>query len=137
MRRSLLAFGLSLFPLVALAAPQPGIDLGSLEHQWWECQEQPVPNQRVDQHLLCCSLADGHMLGDKEWRIANGHYEVNLENHWFIVPESVVIKLSKVCGEEPNADNRPMAKVWYTTNRDFDNNIASVVWYCFLPGTLY
>jgi hypothetical protein len=132
MRQWLLTIGLSLLPLVALANPPPGTALNSQEHKWWECLQQPS-----NKHQPCCSLSDGHVLGDKQWKISKDHYAVELEGHWFTVPNSAVIRLSKTCGEEPNADNRPMAKVWYAPNRDMNSSITSVVWYCFLPGTLY
>ena len=49
-------------PLRAMALPPPGTDLNSPEHKWWECWTQPVS------HKSCCSEADGHSLGDADWR---------------------------------------------------------------------
>lgn len=121
-----------LLPLTAVAHPPPGINLNSQEHEWWECQTRPGNPQQP-----CCSLADGHVLGDSQWKASKDHYEVNLEGHWFTVPNSVVIRPSKTCGKEPDINNRATAKVWYAPNRAIDGTITSVMWYCFLPGILY
>lgn len=123
---------LSGLPTAAAAHPPPGTDPSSREHKWWECQRQADTP-----HQPCCSLTDGHVLSDKQWKVLENHYQVELEGRWFVVPDSVVIATSNTCGTEPDADDRDTAKVWYAPNRAVDGSIMAVTWYCFLPGDMY
>jgi hypothetical protein len=132
MRSHLLIAILSVLPIAAAAHPPPGTDPSSREHEWWECQRQAD-----NPHQPCCSLTDGHVLSDRQWKVSENHYQVELEGRWFTVPDSAVIGTSKTCGAEPDADDRQTAKVWYAPNRAYDGSIMAVTWYCFLPGDVY
>jgi hypothetical protein len=53
---------LAMLATPALALPPSGVYRDGAEHNWWECQVQPVTK------LICCRASDGHVLRDDEWR---------------------------------------------------------------------
>ena len=126
-----LVVALALLPTVALARGNfpPGA-----EHDWWQCQKQPVTG------YSCCSEADGHVLKDEDWRLQDTDkgpiYQIRVEGQWFDVPASAVVNETAQCGPEPNPEHRAMAKVWYT-RYNAGNVIASLSIYCFEAGTMY
>lgn len=95
----------------AAAPPNPDPAL----HEWFD-------RQRSVRGILCCSIADGHILSDEEWRINGAFYEVFIRGEWHRVLPS---QLRDTAGG-PNPTGR--AIVWYAI-RDH------VVIYCFAPGT--
>ena len=116
----------------AHATPPPGTDLSSPEHAWWECHHDPTDGK------LCCSVSDGHVLKDDDWKIGpDGHYKIRVETRWFDVPPENVIQSSTLCGPEPSEENRSMAKVWYSPTVNENNSIESIKVYCFMSGQMY
>lgn len=73
----------------------------------------------------CCSNADGTALVDSDWDSKDGHYRVRIENQWWDVPDSSVIK-------EPNRDGRTI--VWPIYSRGLGD--LSIVIRCFMPGSM-
>ena len=112
----------------ALAAPPSGTD--SAEHRWWECHRQNKPPNQS-----CCSISDGHALGDNDWRGGSKGYEVKIEGIWWSVPQENVIGVG-LCGPEPDTDDQTSAKVWYAPEWDLDGKLKNVIFYCFMPGTM-
>lgn len=66
---------------------------------------------------LCCSISDGQIVTDSDWRSKDGRYEVFLFNRWITVDSAAVIK-------EPNLDGRTI--VW-----PYQQGIR-----CFMPGSM-
>jgi hypothetical protein len=131
---SMLAIG------VAYGAPPPGADLQSAEHRWWECWHAPdfdYGGYRVP-GSSCCSEADGHNLSDSDWRVKpdSSGYQVRVENAWFDVPPSAVVR-DQNCGPEPNVQHRAEAKVWYKINRGLSGAITALTIHCFRVGMEY
>lgn len=121
----------------ALALPPPGTDMSSPEHAWWECQKQNGTG------ISCCSVADGHVLNDDQWRKddARNVYQALIDGHWRDIDPKKIVQPSQQCGPEPNAEHRTMAKVWFSRNwypieggskEEEEPNI-----YCFMVGTEY
>ena len=120
------------FAFSASAAPPPGTNLSGPEHLWWECQHNNGES--------CCSLSDGHVIKDEDWRQDPVHqesYQVRIDGTWFDVPVSAVIQPAHQCGPEPDATKRSMSKAWYYIVRDDNNKIVDVHFYCFMTGTMY
>ena len=84
----------------------------------------------------CCSETDGHSLGDANWKIGPGGYQVQVEGHWWNIPGDTVLE-GDLCGADPNVATQSDAKVWYAITRGMDNAIASIKVFCFKPGSLY
>lgn len=97
------------------AFPAPPSNPDPVLHEWFD-------RQRSVRGILCCSIADGHILSDEEWRINGAFYEVYIRGEWHRVLPS---QLRDTAGG-PNPTGR--AIVWYTI-RD------RVIIYCFAPGT--
>jgi len=97
----------------AVSAPPPDADPAL--HAWFD-------RQRNVRGILCCSIADGHILSDEEWRTNGASYEVFILGQWRQIQAS---QLRDPAGG-PNPTGR--AIVWYMV-RD------RVVIYCFAPGT--
>jgi hypothetical protein len=119
----------------ALALPPAGVNRADPEHLWWECHVKPTTR------LPCCREADGHVLGDNDWRIIekpNGvrAYQVRVEAKWYDVPAQAVIHDLRHCGPEPNPAHRAMAKVWYDPSL-VNNEIVDIKIYCFIASTMY
>jgi hypothetical protein len=108
--RHLLLFLLLMPP--AAAAPPPDAD--PTLHTWFE-------RQRSARGVLCCSIADGHILSDEEWRTNGAFYEVYIQGEWHRIQPA---QLRDPAGG-PNPTGR--AIVWYTV-RD------RLIIYCFAPG---
>ena len=120
----------------AIARPPPGANLHSPEHAWWECHLQPVTKQ------ICCEDADGHALGDNEWRTAQKSdatwvYQVRVGQKWFEVPQQVIVNDMRRCGTEPDPVKRSLAKVWYYPIWDTNGLLIDVKIRCFIVGTMY
>jgi hypothetical protein len=96
----------------AAAAPPPDAD--PTLHIWFE-------RQRSVRGVLCCSIADGHILGDDEWRTNGSFYEVYIQGEWHRIQPT---QLRDPAGG-PNPTGH--AVVWYTV-RD------RLIIYCFAPG---
>lgn len=102
---------------MAHGAPPPGTDLSSPVHQWFE-------RQRNMRGVNCCSISDGHVIDNDEWRVVGDRYEVLINGEWHrVLPEKL---------RDPAGGPNPMGKavVWYTTA------FGPVMIYCFSPGTL-
>jgi hypothetical protein len=131
----LAALVLIVFSTPALALRPAGIYPEDAEHVWWECHVQPVTKRG------CCRASDGHVLNDNEWRAAEKPdgarvYQVHVGTRWYDVPAQLVINDVNHCGAEPNPVNRPLAKVWYTSDWVGDT-IVDIEIYCFIAGTMY
>jgi hypothetical protein len=116
----------------AFAKPPPGTDLTSPEHAWWECQHAPSG-------MLCCSIADGHVLRDDQWRLgksADGKdiYQVQIDGKWIDVPPGATIQPAEQCGPEPDPVKRMAAKVWYSPALP---GFLQPTIYCFMAGVLF
>lgn len=111
---------LLLCPSVALANPPPGGG-NPAWHDWFENQEMPDGS-----HRSCCREGDGHILSDDQWRIADGEYEVWIEDQWVRFPNKGQGKPGNtVMGYTANPTGSPVA--WWHS--------PSVI-YCFAPGTV-
>ena len=124
-----------LLAMPATAAPPPGADLRSPEHAWWECHLQPASK------VGCCEEADGHVLGDNDWRTREQPggrwvYQVRVDEKWFDVPQQVVVNDTPHCGVEPDPVKRSMAKVWYYRIWGTDG-LLDIRVRCFIVGTMY
>ncbi len=110
---------------VAHAAPPPGTDLNSPVHQWFE-------RQAGANGVSCCSMADGHLLEDGDWRMKQdgSGYEVRLVSTWHEVPKQALI--------DPRKDPNPTghAVVWYEGRWDIAGAFNPII-HCFLPGYMY
>jgi hypothetical protein len=109
----LIAFLLIVAP--SLAAPPPDADLNGPLHTWFEHQHSVTGD-------WCCSLADGHLLAETEWRASSGRYEVWINRAWHTVPATA---LRDPLGG-PNPTGR--AVVWWSQVGD------EIVIHCFAPG---
>jgi hypothetical protein len=97
----------------AIAAPPPNADPAL--HAWFEKQNN------ID-GFFCCSLADGHILSDDEWRSNKGIYEVRISGQWYPVSPGWV----RDTAGGPNPTGH--AIVWY------GDDGYGVHLYCFAPG---
>lgn len=79
----------------------------------------------------CCSVADGHVLTEDQWRLAAKlgeavppHYEVFIEGGWHDVPTDAIV--------DPGKGANPLGKpiVWY----GYINGEPRID--CFCPGTM-
>jgi hypothetical protein len=68
---------------------------------------------------VCCDGNDTFVLTDKEWRIANGHYDVLYDGAWHKVPNWALTKT------QDNITGSALLWVW-------DGHVQ-----CFKPGTFY
>jgi hypothetical protein len=75
----------------------------------------------------CCDVADGHLLGDDEWRMTLLGYQVRINGRWLRVPDDAL--------RDPAGGPNPAghAIVWYTV----DVADGAVRLYCFAPGWEY
>jgi hypothetical protein len=126
---------LAMLATPALALPPSGVYRDGAEHNWWECQVQPVTK------VICCRASDGHVLRDDEWPAiekpdGGRGYQVRVGAKWYDVPTPAVINDVRRCGAEPNPAHRTMAKVWYAPTWVVDD-IVNVKIYCFIAGTRY
>lgn len=102
------------FLLVHWTGAQP---VGGPSTAWWQSlvSADGVP---------CCDIADGQKVLDVDWQTINVHgkvrFEVRLEGHWLVVPESAVVKVPNEFGP---------AVVW--PYRDASGKLQVR---CFLPG---
>ena len=69
----------------------------------------------------CCSDADGYIVSDPDWESANGHYRVQIDGEWVVVPEGAVVT-------QPNRVGRTM--VW----KHYIDGHPRVR--CFMPGSM-
>jgi hypothetical protein len=70
---------------------------------------------------LCCSFADAEKLTDVQWDIRDdGHYQVFLDDHWILVPDSAVLTVPNKHGQ---------AIVWPIR---YDGKVTEIR--CFIPG---
>jgi hypothetical protein len=75
--------------------------------------------------IPCCDGSDTIPITDPDWRVSSeGHYEIRLEQKWFYVPDSTVIK-------EPNKYGQTL--VWGWWNHDV-NGVRTFYVRCFLPA---
>jgi len=116
----------------AFAEPPAGTDMAGPEHLWWECHQQPSNN------VSCCSVADGHSLGDADWKAGKDGYKVRINGSWYDVPQKTILR-SDSCGPDPNDRGMSDAKVWYTWMPDpasgYTVSIPDIL--CFMPGVFY
>lgn len=73
------------------------------------------------QYGQCCSDADGYVVADVDWESDRGHYRVQIDNEWVVVPDGAVIG-------EPNRIGRTM--VW----KHYIDGHPRVR--CFMPGSM-
>src|SRR5580698_7094902 len=57
--------------VLSVAAAPPGADPAL--HTWFERQHSTVGD-------WCCSVADGHILADSEWRVSGGRYDIPMRH---------------------------------------------------------
>lgn len=81
-----LYFGALVFlaSITAVAAPPP--DANPALAVWFRSLTNPVILGES-----CCSEADGHILGDDDWRVTRDGYEVRVANAWWQVPPETVL----------------------------------------------
>jgi hypothetical protein len=96
-----------------LAAPPPGAD--PVRHAWFE-------RQHSVSGAWCCNIADGHLLGDSDWKLVGDDYVVRIVGVWHKVPPSAL--------RDPRGGPNPTGRaiVWYSPWS------GGVVIWCFSPG---
>ena len=87
-------------------------------HDWFEHQTSRGGMR------LCCSIADGHVLKEEEWRVRGGIYQVFVEDKWRDVPKDAIVDP----GHGPNPLGKPI--VWY----GYLSGEPRID--CFAPGTM-
>jgi hypothetical protein len=97
------------------AEPPPGTDLNGELHHWFERQHSVGG-------AWCCTIADGHILDDDDWRTARNGYEVRVRGAWLPVPNDAL--------RDPSGGDNPTGKavVWYSRFGEPPRI------YCFCPG---
>ena len=113
-RRAALLQPAALLLLALPAAASPPPDADPALHSWFD-------RQRNVRGMLCCSIADGHILSEDEWRSNGGFYEVFIRGDWYRILPS---QMRDTAGG-PNPTGR--AIVWYSVH-------DRVIIYCFAPG---
>jgi hypothetical protein len=108
-------FILLLLMSFAQAAPPPGAP--GEYHEWFE-------KQRSIGSMPCCSVADGHILNEDEWRATGSGYEVRINDEWIPVPATAMRDIV-IGGANPTGH----AVVWYLITSTKDVRI-----YCFAQG---
>lgn len=110
-------FALSLLISVPALARYDGVVEPEV-HDWFEKQTSH------DGMRLCCSIADGHVLQEEEWRVRGGTYQVFIENKWLDVPRDAMV--------DPGKGTNPIGKpiVWY----GYTGGEPRID--CFCPGTM-
>jgi hypothetical protein len=100
--------------VLSVAAAPPGADPAL--HTWFERQHSMVGD-------WCCSVADGHILADSEWRVSGGRYEIWVNEVWHVVPG--------YAQRDPRGGPNPTghAIAWWTQVG------PDLVIHCFEPGT--
>lgn len=102
--------------------PSRALDDGRYTHSPLKSWFERLTSRRG---LLCCSVTDGYVLEDPDWKVLAGskksepHYQVRINGPWIDVPDDAVIA-------EPNRVGKAM--VW-TVMGDFGMSIR-----CFMPG---
>lgn len=100
------------------------------EHEWYKQQHNMVNGN-------CCGLGDAHILEWYEWKNSLDHYEVKINDKWFVINKS---NMRDVTGDPTNKEPlkglpNPSGKatVWYKFYNENDtiNNTPSI--YCFSP----
>jgi hypothetical protein len=99
----------------SLAAPPPEADLNGPLHAWFEHQHSVTGD-------WCCSLADGHILADSDWRVFDDHYEVWINGIWYPIPATAL--RDPLGGPNPTGH----AVIWWSQVRN------EIVIHCFAPG---
>lgn len=75
----------------------------------------------------CCGNADGQAISADDWKTANGHYKVFVNNSWYDVPDYAVLDT------EPNKAGH--AIVWISPQSGSLTSAPGVI--CFMPGAMY
>ena len=90
-------------------------------HDWFEHQTSH------DGKRLCCSIADGVVLKEEEWRTRNGVYQVRIQDQWRDVPKDAIV--------DPGNGTNPLGKpiVWYRHLSGYEGEPTID---CFCPGTM-
>lgn len=112
----------------AHAAPPPGSS--GIYHAWFAAQKVPDELANTDHPLSCCAEADGHILTDDDWRIADGEYQVRTgPDRWTVFPNKGQGKPGNtVLGQTGNPTGNPVA--WWLYQ---DGNPVPR---CLAPGTV-
>jgi hypothetical protein len=86
-------------------------------HSWFDRQHSIVGT-------WCCSLSDGHILEDDDWRATDGHYTARIQGVWYPIPDDAL--------RDPAGGPNPTGKaiVWYLIIGPHVNV------FCFAPGTM-
>lgn len=113
MKTLLAAAAMAALAGIASAAPPPGADPAL--HAWFE-------RQHSVHGLWCCDVSDGHILGEDEWRMTGGAYQVLISGQWHDVPMEAM--RDPLGGPNPTGH----AIAWYTVNS------YGVHIFCFAPG---
>lgn len=107
----------ALAPSKARADPPQGYAKGPV-HDWFQQQKDWKGDS-------CCSISDGHVLSDTQWRIEGSSYQIRVAHAWWDVPKKALIHATT------NPVHAPVA--WYYYYRGGDDNPAHITIYCFLP----
>lgn len=105
---------LSMYLTLAQATPDKAFPEGPLNN-WYKSLKSPLTG------LTCCDISDCEPV---DWRIADDHYEVYIDNRWWTVPKGVVLE---------NTVNPTGGAVacWSRYTLELD---GSPKFYCFVPG---
>lgn len=100
---------------VAHAAPPPNANPAYQE--WFDSQ--------FDKNgLFCCTVSDGHILDDSDWRTNGKSYEVRINGKWYTLPDGSMVNSNRG-GPNPTGH----AVVWYTINSK-----GELIIFCFAQG---
>lgn len=116
--RGLIAAMIVGFCPLAYGAPPDG-PLDPRLHEWFSGLRQPETG------IGCCSIADCR---GYEARMAKDHYEIKVNDHWYSVPNEVVLHRENLTGM-PVACLTTRYSPDFATPKEYDPGIR-----CFIPG---
>lgn len=131
-RRSLRGalFACAMLAVFPAFARMPDPDHPGPHHAWFEAQKVPDGSGRS-----CCAEADGHILEEEDWRIADGEYQVRIHGSWITFPNTGQgHEGNTILGETGNPMGKPVA--WWLGGTLQDGVAEPVVPRCLAPGTV-
>jgi hypothetical protein len=81
----LLAASLCTLAGASAVARWNGVQSDPYVAEWFHGLENPITG------LSCCDESDGHILSERDWRVAAAGYEVKIGKEWVKVPAEAVL----------------------------------------------
>lgn len=120
---AVLATPFLIWSLSAIAHLAPGQEPGPYA-EWFRTQTIPDGTGRS-----CCNTADGHIIDDNDWRIADGEYQVLIDDEWVTFANTGAGNHGNtILGAVGNPTGHPVA--WWLKSGQ------TVYPFCFAPGTV-